>query len=120
MVCGLCGRALSSLSAAENLSASNICCAIRWASEGRYGNALQALGSLVAVSFDNASAKEEIVRRHLPTPSPSVPPLLNMQPSIVLSALCTFLRAISPGSSALHPQHLLDAVCGSTIYSCIS
>ena len=87
-------------------------------SEGRYGNALQALGSLGVASFDDASAKEELLRRHpqseLPTPSSSAPAPLTMQPSIVLSALRSFQRGTSPGSSALRPQHLLDAVCGST------
>ena len=37
-----------------------------------------------------------------------------MQPSLVLSALRSFQRGTSPGSSALRPQHLLDAICGST------
>ena len=90
----------------------------QWASEGRYGNALQALGSLGVASFDDASAKEELLRRHpqseLPSPSSSAPAPLTVQPSIVLSALRSFQRGTSPGSSALRPQHLLDAVCGST------
>ena len=108
----------STSSTTENLASSNNRRAIRWASEGRYGNALQALGSLGVASFDNASAKEELLRRHpqseLPSPSPSVPAPLTVQPSIVLSALRSFQRGTSPGSSALRPQHLLDAVCGST------
>ena len=108
----------STSSTTENLASSNNRRAIRWASEGRYGNALQALGSLGVASFDNASAKEELHRRHpqseLPSPSPSVPAPLTVQPSIVLSALRSFQRGTSPGSSALRPQHLLDAVCGST------
>ena len=117
----------STSSTTENLASSNNRRAIRWASEGRYGNALQALGSLGVASFDNASAKEELLRRHpqsellrrhpqseLPSPSPSVPAPLTVQPSIVLSALHSFQRGTSPGSSALRPQHLLDAVCGST------
>ena len=108
----------STSSTTEYLASSNTRRAIRWASEGRYGNALQALGSLGVASFDNASAKEELLRRHpqseLPSPSPSVPAPLTVQPSIVLSALCSFQRGTSPGSSALRPQHLLDAACGST------
>ena len=108
----------STSSTTENLASSNNRRTIRWASEGRYGNALQALGSLGAASFDNASTKEELLRRHpqseLPSPSPSVPAPLTVQPSIVLSALRSFQRGTSPGSSALRPQHLLDAVCGST------
>ena len=109
---------LPNSSAAGDLAASNIRRAIQWASEDRYGNALQALGSLSVASFDDASAKEELLRRHpqseLPSPSSSAPAPLTVQPSIVLSALRSFQRGTSPGSSALRPQHLLDAVCGST------
>ena len=117
--CAACAEGtLPNSSAAGDLAASNIRRAIHWASEGRYGNALQALGSLGVASFDDASAKEELLRRHpqseLPSPSSSAPAPLTVQPSTVLSALRSFQRGTSPGSSALRPQHLLDAVCGST------
>ena len=63
--CAACAEGtLPNSSAAGDLAASNIRRAIQWASEGRYGNALQALGSLGVASFDDASAKEELLRRH--------------------------------------------------------
>ena len=108
----------SGLSASNELAKSNVQHAFRWASEGRYGNALWALGSLGVASFNDTSAKEELLCRHphnkLPSPSSSVPAPLTVQPSLVLLALCSFQRGTLPGSSALRPQHLLDAVCGST------
>ena len=85
---------------------------------GHYGNALQALGSLAVASFNDASAKEELLHRHphseLPSPFSSVPAPLTVQPLLVLLALHYFQRGTLPGSSALRPQHLLDVVCGST------
>ena len=109
----------SGLSASNELAKSNVRHAFRWASEGRYGNALRAaLGSLGVASFNDTSAKEELLHRHphseLPSPSSSVPAPLTVQPSLVLLALRSFPRATSSGSSALRPQHLLDTVCGST------
>ena len=108
----------NSLSASDELAKSNIRRAFRWASEGQYGNALRALGSLNVASFNDTSAREELLRHHshseLPSPSSSVPAPLTVQPSLVLLDLCFFQRGTSPGSSALRPQHLLDAVCGST------
>ena len=78
---------------------------MRWASEGRYGNALQALGSLGVASFDDALAREELLRRHpqseLPSLSSSAPASLAVQPSLVLSALHSFQRGTFPGSPAL-------------------
>ena len=108
----------SGLSASNELAKSNVRRAFRWASEGCHGNALRALGSLCVASFNDTSAKEELLCRHplseLPSPSSSVLDPLTVQPSLVVLALCSFPRGTSPGSSALHPQHLLDAVCGST------
>ena len=108
----------SGLSSSNELAKSNVQRAFRWASEGRYGNALRALGSLGVASFNDTSAREELLRRHphseLPSPSSSVPAPLTVQPSLVLLALHSFQRGTSPGSSALRPQHLLDAICGST------
>ena len=108
----------SGLSASNELAKSNVWRAFRWASEGRHGNALRALGSLGVASFNDTSAREELLRCHphseLPCPSSSVPAPLTVQPSLVLLALHSFQRGTSPGSSALCPQHLLDAVCGST------
>ena len=70
-------------------------------------------------SFNDTSAREELLCRHphseLPSPSSSVPTPLTVQPSLVLLALHSFQRGTSPGSSALCPQHLLDAVYGSTV-----
>ena len=68
-------------------------------------------------SFDHASAKEELLchpQSELPSPSPIVLAPLNVLPSIVLSALCSFLGITSPGRSTHHFQHLLDAVFGYT------
>ena len=114
--CAACAEGtLPNSSAAGDLAASNIRRAIQWASEGRYGNALQALGSLGVATFDDASAKEELLRCHPQSELPSSAPApLTVQPSTIHSALRSFQRGTSPGSSALCPQHLLDAVCGST------
>ena len=51
---------------------------------------------------------------YVPSPSSSIPAPLTVQPSLVLLTLRSFQRGTSPGSSALRPQHLLDAVCGFT------
>ena len=108
----------SGLSASNELAKSNVRRAFRWTSEGRYGNALRALGSLGVAFFNDTSAREELLRHHphseLPSPSSSVPAPLTVQPSLVLLALRSFQRGTSPGSSALRPQHLLDTICGST------
>ena len=108
----------SGLSASNELAKSNVRRAFRWASEGHHGNALRALGSLGVASFNDTSAREELLRCHphseLPSPSSSVPAPLTVQPSLVLLALHSFQRGTSPDSSALCPQHLLDAVYGST------
>ena len=75
----------SGLSASNELAKSNVWRAFRWASEGRYGNALWVLGSLGVASFNDTSAREELLRRHphseLPSPSSSVPAPLTVQPS---------------------------------------
>ena len=67
----------SSSSASNDLAKSNVWRVFRWASEDYYGNALRALGSLGVASFNDASAKEELLRHHshseLPSPSSSAP-----------------------------------------------
>ena len=108
----------SGLSASNELAKSNVRRAFRWVSEGRYGNALWALVSLGVASFKDTSAREDLLSHHspseLPSPSSSVPAPLTVQPLLVLLALRFFQSDTSPGSSALRPQHLFSAVCGST------
>ena len=66
---------------------------VRWASHGRYGNALQALGSKGVAPFNDVAAKEELLRRHpqslIPFHSSYFPPLV-VQSSTVLAALRSF------------------------------
>ena len=96
----------------------NIRRALRWASDGRHGNVLRALGSRSVASHDNVAARDDLIRRHpqnvVPSQFSDVPVSLVVELSVVLYALCSFPQGTSPGISALRPQHLLDAVCGST------
>ena len=105
----------------------NIRLALRWASDGRYGNALRALGARGVASYDNVAARDDLIHRYpqnvVPSRSSDVPVSLVVEPSVVLYALRSFPKGTSPGSSALRPQHLLDAVCGSTspaAFECLS
>ena len=105
--CAACAEGtLPNSSAAGDLAASNIRRAIQWALEGRYGNALKALGSLGVASFDDASAKEELLRRHpqseLPSPSSSAPAPLTVQRSPLLFSQ---LYALSKGALLLVALH---------------
>ena len=113
--------ARSVTTSAESLENGNIRRALRLASDGRYGNALRALGSRGVASYDNVAARDDLIHRHpqnvVPSRCSDVPVSLVVEPSVVLYALCSFPKgtsSTSPGSSALRPQHLLDAVCGST------
>ena len=96
----------------------NIRCALRWASDECYGNALHALGFRGVASYDDVAAWDDLIHRHpqnvVPSQSSDVPVSLVVEPSVVLYALRSFPKGTSPGSSAVRPQHLLDAVCGST------
>ena len=100
------------------LARDNVRRALQWASHGRYGNALQALGSKGVAPFTDITAREELLRCHpqssLPSHTSYVPPPLVVQSSTILAALRSFPRGTSPGSFGLRPQHLLDAVCGNT------
>ena len=106
--------ARSVATSAESLEKGNIRRALRWASDGCYGNALHALGSRGVASYDNVAAQDDLIRRHpqnvVPSQSSDVPVSLVVEPSVVLCALRSFPKGTSPGSSALRPQHLLDAV----------
>ena len=119
--------ARSVATSAESLEKGNIRRALRWASDGRYGNALRALGARGVASYDNVAARDDLIHRHpqnvVPSRSSDVPVSLVVEPSIVLYALRSFPKGTSPGSSALRPQHLLDAVCGSispAAFECLS
>ena len=104
--CAVCAEGTKSgSSVSDDLAKSNVQHAFRWASEGHYGNALQALGSLSVASFDDASAKEEL-RRHLhselPSPPSSVPAPLTVQPSLVLQLYIHSKGALVDLISCLH------------------
>ena len=119
--------ARSVATSAESLEKGNIRRALRWASDGRYGNALRALGARGVASYDNVAARDDLIHRHpqnvVPSRSSDVPVSLVVEPSVVLYALRSFPKGTSPGSSALRPQHSLDTVCGSTssaAFECLS
>ena len=57
--------ARSVATSAESLEKGNIRCALRWASDGRYGNSLRTLGSRgVASAYDNVAARDDLIHRH--------------------------------------------------------
>ena len=62
------------------LARDNVRRALRWAFHGRYGNALQALGSKGVAPFTDVTAREELLRCHpqssLPSHTSDVPPPL--------------------------------------------
>jgi len=105
----------------KSKSCSSFCksCALFWAREGRYSNALQALSSQSVAGYDDDSAYQELLARHPSSPCPdigvkSTVPALTVDESMVLSCLRAFPKGTSPGASKLRAQHLLDAIAGST------
>ena len=92
--------------------------ALRLAKEGRYSNAMKALGSLDCAPLDDTSALDELRQRHpeylLSEWNEDSPPLLTVSSASVLAALRAFPSATSPGGSKLRCQHLLDAIDGTT------
>ena len=100
------------------LSKTNASRALRLAAEGRFRDAMRALGSHGSALSTDPAALEEMQRRHpqseLPSPSEDVPTPLLVDQEQVLSALRSFRRGSSPGGSKLRIQHLLDAISGTT------
>ena len=64
-------------------------------------------------------AETELVGSKIPSMFSTVQAPLNVQPYVVLPALCPFQRGTSLGSFALPPKYLLDAVSGSTVSASI-
>ena len=93
--------------------------ALHLATEGRYGDTLQALGSSGTASPEDQATREELSARHpthrLPTKDSNCPPPLVVDAEAVLAALRGFPCGSSPGGSKLRIQHLLDAVAGTTV-----
>ena len=91
---------------------------LRLAREGRFSNAMKALGSLGCASPDDTSALTELRQRHpehsLPAWNEDIPPPLTVSSASVLAALRAFPPATSLGGSKLRCQHLLDAIDGTT------
>ena len=92
--------------------------ALTLAREGRYSNAMRTLGSLGTAAPGDLTAICELQQRHpshdLPPWVDDIPPSLTVSSESVLTALCSFPRATSPGASQLQSQHLLDAIEGTT------
>ena len=100
----------------DSLAASNAVCALHWAHEGRYGNAIRALESLGTATFSDDLAWAELLKCHpshnLPSFDNDIPNSLTTDNQDVVRALHGFPRGSSPGGSSLQAQHLLDAICG--------
>ena len=71
--------------------------------DGRYGDAMQALGSHGCASPSNDEALQDMLRRHprqdVPEWSNSSPAPLVVEPEFLFAALRGFPRGSSPGSS---------------------
>ena len=113
------GRPRAATCGAESIARDNARRALRLAKDGRYGDAMRALGSTGCASPTDPAALQEICARHpsadLPEWSEHSPPALVVDREAVLSALCSFSRGASPGGSKLRAQHLVDAMTGTTI-----
>ena len=92
--------------------------ALSLAREGQYGKAMRILGSAGCAPNDDISALDDLRQRHpthdLPHWSDNVPPPLVVDSTAVIATLQAFPRGSSPGGSKLRPQHLLDAICGTS------
>ena len=90
------------------------------AAEGRFGDAMRALGSNGTASPDDQGTLNEMQDRHskadLPPWSDDIPPPLVVDDTVVMAALRLFPRGSSPGGSKLRAQHLVDAIQGTTIH----
>ena len=97
--------------------------ALKWAREGRYGNALHSLGSLVVAAPSDATALLEFQNRHpqhsLPAVVEDLPSPITVESDQVLLALRSFPQVSSPAGSHLRVQHLLDAISGSPCCSAV-
>ena len=94
----------------DNLSAGNAACALCWAHEGRYGNAIRVTWCSISIrSVSLVRASEASPQQALPPFSSDIPSALTVDSQDILSALHGFSRGTSPGGSGLHAQHLLDA-----------
>ena len=93
--------------------------ALRWAREGRYSNALRALGSQGIAPPSDTTALLELQKRHpqrlLTTLDENIPTPITVDSERVLCALRAFPQGSSPGGSRLRVQHLLDAISGTTV-----
>ena len=98
----------------------NVKRALRLAREGRYSDAMQALGSIGYAPSDNVDALNDIMSRHPTHPLPvtpvghTIPPSLTVYQHAVSCALKSFPRGTSPGGSSLRVQHFLDITSGLT------
>ena len=99
-----------------SISKVNACCSLNLSHEGRFGDAMKALGSHGCASRDDADALQELQSRHpqhaLPQWSDDIPSSLVVDFQAVLSALDGFPRGSNPGYSQLCAQHLVDAIKG--------
>ena len=79
---------------------------------------MRILGSAGCAPNDDISALDDLRQRHpthdLPHWSDNVPPPLVVDSTAVMGTLQAFPRGSSHGGSKLRPQHLLDAICGTS------
>jgi len=112
------GLPRAATSGVESVASDNARRALRLATEGRYGDAMRALGSTGCASPADPAALQELQDRHpaaeLPPSSDCPQPSLVVDEEAVMNALRSFPRGSSPGGSKLRAQHLADAISGTT------
>ena len=103
----------------STLSTSNARRSLKLSREGRFADAMRALGSQGCASQDDPAALTEIKSRlpehSLPVWHDDVPAPLVVDFESVLAALEAFPRGSSPCCSQLRAQHLLDAIKGTGV-----
>ena len=98
----------------------NVKRSLRLARDGRYSDAMRALGFSGYAPSDNVDVLKDIISRHPTHPLPTIPVGHIIPPPIIVDqhavscALKSFPRGTSPGGSSLRVQHLLDVTSGIT------
>jgi len=99
----------------------NVSCALIWARESWYSNAVQLLTSTGVAYKNDDSAFQELLEHHPTSDPPTISALesasLTFDESAVLMCLKGFPRCTSPGASCSLAQHILYVVSGHTTSS---
>ena len=105
------GRPRTATCGTEALARRNARRALRLAAEGRYGDAMQSLGSPGCASPADSEALKEMLARHPPADLPpwddSLPPPLVVDREAVMLALGSFTQGSSPGAPSFALNTLL-------------